>query len=208
MENGPARARQYPWGLISIDAPVPRTSKPMANSSHSLLTLSSTAVQTECCGNDLFPMQKMLIRSHFEFLKRHTVEKLYENYRTEIVCHVLVAPEAPMRLNKSREALKDSDSNAEQQSQSQSQQPQAQAQQSQLQQAHAQEDEDDELFQSTPLSPINEEEEALKAASIQISGEKKSKKLKKSCSKTLKQISSENLAESHDDLVSPLPGIQ
>lgn len=202
-ENG-ERIRQYPWGLVNIDALVPRTKPNSANSSHSL-TLTSTArlfEQTECCGNDLFPMQKMLIRSHFEFLKRHTLEKLYENYRTEIVCHVAVAPEAPMRLNKSREALKDSEKEQSNQSKIQEQQQQ---------QPEPEQSEDEEYFQTTPLSPIKEEEEPLKTASIEIltsNNNKKSKKMKKSSSKTLKQMSSESLGENHDDLVSPLPSIQ
>lgn len=201
-ENGGARVRQYPWGQVSIDAPVARSKPALGNSSHSL-TLTSTSnrifERSECCGNDLFPMQKMLIRSHFEFLKRHTTEKLYENYRTEIVCHVPVAPEAPMRLNKSREALKDTE-----QPQTQQDQPKQQVNE------QVYDDEDDELFQSTPLSPITEESELVKIASIEIStGKKSSKKMKKSSSsKTLKQISSDNLAEEHEDLVSPLPSIQ
>ena len=203
FDNG-ARVRQYPWGSVSIEAPVPRSKPISANSSHSL-TLTSTQrlfEQTECCGNDLFPMQKMLIRSHFEFLKRHTIEKLYENYRTEIVCHVSVAPEAPMRLNKSRETLKDSE--PQQQLQTQSQPDQEEPSPSQF---INNESEDDNLFQPTILSPITEEEEAIKI-SFELLTDKKSRKLKKSSSKTLKQLNSDSLVEVHDDLVSPLPGIQ
>ena len=203
FDNG-ARVRQYPWGSVSIEAPVPRSKPISANSSHSL-TLTSTQrlfEQTECCGNDLFPMQKMLIRSHFEFLKRHTIEKLYENYRTEIVCHVSVAPEAPMRLNKSRETLKDSE--PQQQLQTQSQPDQEEPSPNQF---INNESEDDNLFQPTILSPITEEEEAIKI-SFELLTDKKSRKLKKSSSKTLKQLNSDSLVEVHDDLVSPLPGIQ
>lgn len=230
LENG-NRSRQYPWGLVSIDAPVPRQTKLVsANSSHSL-TLTSTArlfEQTECCGNDLFPMQKMLIRSHFEFLKRHTVEKLYENYRTEIVCHVPVAPEAPMRLNKSRENLKDTtEMPAPIEQQNQQVEPQLEIQAPVLVQVQDEivqelqslpeydQDEEDELFQSTPLSPIKEEDEPVKLTSLNFSTsieilntDKKSKKMKKSSSNTLKKLGSDNLGEEHDDLVSPLPSIQ
>lgn len=201
-ENG-ARVRQYPWGLVSIDAPVSRSSRPTsANSSHSLTLTSTTArlfEQTECCGNDLHPMQKMLVRSHFEFLKRHTVEKLYENYRTEMVCNVQLAPEAPMRLNKSR--------------------PSETAQEQQQKQPQQQEelDEDDEYFQSTQLDPIREEDEPvqtkfdLSSSFDNLTGAKSSKKNKNNKNKSLPinmKMTAQKLDDAHEDLVSPRPSIQ
>lgn len=205
-ENG-VRVRQYPWGLVSIDAPVPRSNRPTsANSSHSL-TLTSTArlfEQTECCGNDLHPMQKMLIRSHFEFLKRHTVEKLYETFRTEMVCNVQLAPEAPMRLNKA----------ARSQELNKAEKPtEAQEQQAEQQEQYGEEQE--ELFQSTQLDPIREEDEPLVVSTkIELSdnalGKKKNSnnKKNKSTASLNKKMSAENLDEAHDELVSPLPSIQ
>lgn len=201
-ENG-VRLRQYPWGLISIDAPFPRSNRPnSANSSHSLtLTASASRIleQTECCGNDLHPMQKMLIRSHLEFLKRHTVEKLYETYRTEMVCNVQLAPEAPMRLNKSRA-------------------PESNIQQTQKMQESEPENVDDEVFQSTQLDPIREEDEPvttkfdLSASFDNLTGAKASKKNKNknktSTASINMKVSAEKLDEAHDELVSPLPSIQ
>ena len=203
--NNVARFRQYPWGIVSIDAPVPRARNPVAAASSHSLTLNATArlfEQTECCGNDLLPMQKMLIRSHFEFLKRHTVEKLYENYRTEIVCHVQLAPEAPMRLNKSRDSLKEvaAAAVAEVQSETLSVNP-----------APVEETDEEELFQATTLEPIREEEEPvtsfIKTLSTSIENLGSKRKVKKSASKLLKN-SAEKLDDCHDDLVSPLPTIQ
>lgn len=203
-DNG-ARGRQYPWGLVSIDANHSRHSKNTANSVQSLTLGSSTSNlfdNIQCCGNDLFPMQKMLIRSHFEFLKRHTVEKLYENYRTEIVCHVQIAPEAPMRLNKSRETLKEAASEES-------------APVNPVVAAQIVDDEEEELFQATILDPIHEEDEPIfhnsnMSGSLDAlnTGNKGGKKVKKSSSKNLNKMSAEKLSESHDDLVSPLPSIQ
>lgn len=203
--NG-ARFRQYPWGIVSIDTPVPRNRLTAAASSYSLSINATSRLmeQAECCGNDLLPMQKMLIRSHFEFLKRHTVEKLYENYRTEIVCHVQMAPEAPMRLNKSHDNLKETIAVAA-------------IPDVIVNAAIEQEDDDEEkeLFQATPLEPIREEDEPssiaanfIKSFSTSFDNLSNKKKIKKSAIKLLKNNSAEKMDESHDELVSPRPSIQ
>lgn len=200
--NNSVRARQYPWGSVSIDAPLSRTKATNA-SAQSLSLAGSSAARlfdaVECCGNDLFPMQKMLIRSHFEFLKRHTLEKLYENFRTEIVCHVPVAPEAPMRLNKSRETLKEPAAAAVESAEK--------AEVSAI--APVEDNGEEELFQATILDPIREEDEQI-SVNLNSNDKKGGKKVKKSSSKTLSssKMSAEKLNESHDDLVSPLPSIQ
>ena len=209
VESG-ARFRQYPWGLVSIDAPIPRSTATRTTSNHALsLTGSNSRLsesQTECCGNDLLPMQKMLIRSHFEFLKRHTVDKLYENYRTEMVCNVQLAPEAPMRLNKSRDSLQQQPQPHEQEDQSESQKND---------QAHQLLTDDEELFQSTTLDSICEEDDNI--VQISLSGSldalkppRKGKNKGKGMAgiKSSKNVSAEILKEVHDDLVSPLPTIQ
>ena len=198
--NG-ARFRQYPWGIVSIDTPVTRNRIATAASNHSLSINAAARVmeQAECCGNDLLPMQKMLIRSHFEFLKRHTIEKLYENYRTEIVCHVQMAPEAPMRLNKSHDSLKDAIAAAA----------------ITINGPVELEEDEDEYFPATPLTPIREEEEPssitfnfVKSLSASFDNLNNKKKLKKSASKLLKKNSIEKMDEGHEDLVSPRPSIQ
>lgn len=206
--NG-ARFRQYPWGIVSIDTPVTRN-KIATASSHSL-SLNVTArlmEQAECCGNDLLPMQKMLIRSHFEFLKRHTIEKLYENYRTEIVCHVQMAPEAPMRLNKSHDILMEVVAVSA---------IPAATINGPIEQREEKDDDDEEeeLFQATPLEPIREEDEPtsitasfVKCISSSFDNLNKKKKFKKSALNLLKKNSAEKMDEIHDDLVSPRPNIQ
>jgi septin 7 len=199
-----ARSRQYPWGIVSIDAPVTRSRTASIGSNHSLSITSAARLieQSECFGNDLLPMQKMLIRSHFEFLKRHTVEKLYENFRTEIVCHVQMAPEAPMRLIKSHDCLNEVIAT-----------PDIPA--TNIIGTIEQDDGDDETFPVTPLHPIIEEEEPssiaislVKSFSASLDNMSNKKKSKKSSLKHLKNKSAQKLDEIHDDLVSPLPGIQ
>jgi len=203
--SGGARFRQYPWGIISVDSPLSRTSKQLQNhqGSNQSLSLANTAVARinehtgNCCGNDLLQIQKMLIRSHFEFLKRHTVEKLYENFRTETIGHIQTAPEAPMRVNKSQDDLK----------------TQAQPQQHQQEEAPI-EEEEEELFKAVILEPIAEEKEeeqpSIPAAPKTETLNTSSKKLKKSKSgnQLIKKMSAEQLQEAHDELVSPLPGLQ
>lgn len=215
--NG-ARFRQYPWGLISVDSPLSRTAKlgnaaSIANASSQSLSLANTAVARinehtgNCCGNDLIQIQKMLIRSHFEFLKSHTVEKLYENFRTEIIGRIQTAPEAPMRLNKSTDELKSIEHHQQEQ--------QEQPKQQQQEQEEAEMTDEEELFKAVVLEPIREEREEDSPAQLpgNITNEPlntKSKKMKKSKSANhlQRKMSAEQLQEAHDELVSPLPGLQ
>jgi septin family protein len=113
-EHQNARFRQYPWGVVPVEAPLRTNQSARTGLSASLNNLSMSASSVsrllehaaESSHNDLTFLQKMLIRSHFEFLKRHTVEKLYEIFRTEMVCHVQEAPQAPLRLVRSREEIR------------------------------------------------------------------------------------------------------
>lgn len=187
--------RQYPWGTAHVDSPISLQQQRKQNpSTLSLGSASRLIEQSEhCgCGNDLVPMQKMLIRSYFEFLKRHTLEKLYENYRTEMVGNVQLAPLAPMRLSKSREEI---------------------VLQQSLVPAPApiqDEDSDSEFkFQSASLDPIREEDEST-AAGLSLSGGEEPKKKKKIIKRLKKSAERLNGGDNeiHDELTSPLPSIQ
>lgn len=210
-EHGNARFRQYPWGVVPVEAPI-RSSQTAGrtNLSASLNNLSMSVGSVsrvlehvaEASHNDLTYLQKMLIRSHFEFLKRHTVEKLYEIFRTEMVCHVQVAPQAPLRVARSREEIRSKIEQVQKEVQASLPEfdvPVAPAPQDQ----DAEEEELYDLAGSASLDPINEEDEfSASQDNLDGSGKKKKKRFVKRFKK------SNSIEELKDSLESPRPILQ
>lgn len=216
-EHNGARFRQYPWGVVPVEAPIRsnHVARNALSQSHNSLSMSVSSVSrimehvAESSHNDLVSLQKMLIRSHFEFLKRHTVEKLYEIFRTEMVCRVQMAPQAPLRVARSREEIRAKIE--EVQKQVENTQVEVTVPVEQAQSEPVEEASQSVLQNSASLDPIREEDAESQAASLSASRslddlnqpEKKKKRIVKRVKK-----SSENLAELKDASESPRPILQ
>jgi septin family protein len=151
----------------------------------------------------------MLIASHFEFLKRQTVDRLYENYRTEIVCLTAPAPEAPMRVAKSGDHLHQSMVRDTAETEHT-----GQAAGTPHHEVHAQEefvdaiDEQLAVYQATSLDPIREEDESTQAAELAANAEDGKGRRGKKRSSHGKLKGSRSVEELKEPLESPLPAMQ
>lgn len=221
--NG-VRYREYPWGLVPVESTMHRGISRSPSAVLSSISLGPTLqiqAVAEGSSNDLLPLQKMLIRSHFEFLKRHTAGKLYENYRTEMVCQVQLAPEAPMRMSKSAAASREEiRAKVEKIQQKIVQQSQSQGKLEPVELAPVapqSEDEavfDEDTFVAASLDPIREEdgEEPVNHGSLAASLERlapqphdAASRKKKVTVKRLKPASGDRLEEAKDIAESPRP---
>ena len=164
--------REYPWGSVAadqwaFDALHPQTSLTRMRSSRSLSNLINPSTVafavSECPAQNMLALQHMLISSYAEFLKQHTVDRIYENYRTEFVCLAAPAPEAPMRLAKTGEEFRARLALIQDQLQRESQSQEQLAVPVDVHAAAPETPTDDEFSDfGTVLEPIREEEEQSK----------------------------------------------